>query len=268
MLFRYKKDGSLAMPAKKALNEAMNHDAGNWLRWKDFWRIDKSRFADPERGIIAYVSTEYTISNAILTRALVKSAAGSEKDIVWNGLPGQPFCYEKTVEYVSVMFFVRDEKSRPTLEYLMHKALETCRQDTLWLDEMDFVYRERIRCRIQAIELLESLLWKSQAWYFPPSADEQVTEAWYENEKECLDHQEYADLLDPTLKMVRAVAQKQGWKRIPRKHADERLEQSHFWNTKKQQLQHLAVRPPHRNRIGRKWSQLIADIQAFHQSLL
>ena len=246
----------------------MEQDAGNWLRWENFWRIDKSRFADPERGMIAYLSTEYTISDAILTRALVRAVAGYEKNIVWNGLPGKPFRYEETGGYVSAMFFVKDEWGRPTAEYLAYKALDALGQDSLWLDDLDFARREWMRCRIRAIEFLEYLLRRSEAWDFPESADERITEAWHEQEKEESGHEEYADMLHPTIEIVRSVARRHGWKRIPRKCAEDRLEQSNFWQAKGRKLKRLAVQLPRWNQIEKKWTKWTDEVRAFHRSLI
>ncbi len=266
MTLKFNRDGSVRPPTKKELNEAMTRDVGNWRRWENFYFMNKSRFSDPRRGMLVYLSTEFTISDAIVIRELIRLAAGSEENILWNGLAKQPFKYEEMQNYVSVMLFVCDENHRPTIEYLMLMFLEPFQTDSLCLDERDFEWRECLRCQYHVAWSLESLSKKREtARRFPKIAAEQIVDAWYELHNQ-EDNKTYADLGDVPYEVIESVAKQQGWKRIPERNSRERAKQGAYWKRHAEQLQRRMVRPPRLDKLDRKWPRLIADVQAFHRS--
>ena len=209
-------NSSLLKPlTKKAIREMMAEDAGNWKRWPSFWRIDKSRFADPQRGILVHFPTEWAISDALIMRAMMKAAAGSERNIVWNGMPNKPFAYDEMSGYVSAMFFVCDEKGVPTPEYLMYVRLAEMLKSWYCLDDDDHEYREELRCRIVIMEDLMGLLRRKRAWNIPHDADDIILEHWKcqagVNGGETMLH----DLTCLPPDLIERVAGDHGWKRIP-----------------------------------------------------
>ena len=171
----YNKNGTLKPLLKSRVKREMEACCGNWLRWENFWRTDRSEFSDPERGMLAQVSTEAFPTNALILRTLIEEVSG-KNTVVWNGLPKKPFTYHEVFnyDYVSLMLFVKDKRGVPTKEFLTFLYTEIMRENYPILDDdLYAVYRDmRIRSDLVS-EVYQLIASKKQVW---KAAPEKITD--------------------------------------------------------------------------------------------